>query len=323
MAYEPLEDLDQAYMSSIPWNDREFYFDDQSMPATRRELHADGVIRLYQLHLLIPLGSSHELVLNTRAFSLDGGKPPQSLLTSDQFIEWFHSRVAGGEDPFARKAYGLNEASIAYKDAHHHHWDMALGDFCLSGLDLSYGYYPEWELLRRLGIYSQVGGQLGFNLSQANPSMDLGVSASLVKVFAFKHRRELRLGLGASATRLKFLALGNGLEISNRTFLLGAEALLSYLHPVGKKGQLSLSATYSLESSYYKHSGFDYAVLSGERISSHWHYAISHLYRTTSANSLIVSFARGNVAFSLYLREDFSVDNAPDVQVGLGSRILL
>jgi hypothetical protein len=322
-AYEPLSQEDRNLLSNYLWNDREFHFQESSMPANTMVFHADGVIRLYQMDLRIPLREKHELTINTRAFSLDGGRVPSSLLTSDQFIEWFHSYVAGGEDPFARKVYGLDDARIQYKDARDEVWEMSKGDFILSGFDLAYFYYPQFKDLQRMGLYARFGGQLGVNVSKANPSVDLGLNSSLVKILEFKNETELRFGLSLSATHLKLLRLGEGIELSNRSLLVGSEFLINYIIPTRNNAYFSLAASYNVHSSYFKSSDFEYIVLSGERISSHWHYSISHLYKVLSAGYLIFSYSHGILAYSLFLREDFSVDNAPDIQVGLGIRLNL
>jgi hypothetical protein len=308
-------------LSNYLWNDREFHFKENTMPANTMVFHADGLIRLYQVDLRIPLREQHELKIKTRAFSLDGGRIPSSLLTSDQFIEWFHSYVAGGEDPFARKVYGLNEAGIRYQDSQGSTWEMNKGNFILSGIDFAYGYYPDFNNLKRLGIYTRFGGQLGVNVSQANPSLDLGLSSSLVKSLLFKNKKELRFGLSISATHLRLLRLGEGIELSNRRLLMGSEFLVNYIIPTRQNAYFSLAASYGIQSSYFKSSDFEHLVLTGERISSHWHYSISHLYKVLSAGYLIISYSQGILAYSIFLREDFSVDNAPDVQVGLGIRL--
>ncbi len=321
LAYNPLNEDDRIELGKYLWNDREFHFDEGSMPASSMELHADGVIRFYHMHLKIPLAAKHELDITTRAFSLDQGRVPYSLLTSDQFIEWFHSNVFGGEDPFARVAYGLNKAGIRYQDANDQIWELNKGSFTMSGFDVTYNFYPDIKGLRRKDIYVNFGLQLGFNVSQANPSMDMGLSSSLLKILAFKNGTELRFGLGLHATRLKIISFGGGLELSNRSLLMGSEFLINYLIPTRRKGHFSIAGTYYIQSSYFKRSDFKHIVLRGERISSHWHYGISHLYKPRSATYLIFSYSQGILDYSLFLREDFSVDNAPDVQVGLGIRV--
>jgi hypothetical protein len=141
-----------------------------------------------------------------------------------------------------------------------------------------------------------------------------------LKTLVFKNKTELRLGLGLSATRWKLLSLGQGVELSDRELLLASEFLINYIIPTRNKGYFSVAATYYMQNSYFKKEAFDYVVLTGERISSHWHYAISHLYNVLSASYLSFSYSQGALAYSLFIREDLRVNNAPDVQLGLGIR---
>jgi len=62
--------------------------------------------------------------------------------------------------------------------------------------------------------------------------------------------------------------------------------------------------------------------MKGEKISSHWHYSISHLFKTLTCNNFFISMSKGKYSFSAYLREDFRVDNAPDIQTGLGFNLI-
>ena len=180
-AYQPLNEEDKIVMRSYLWHQRESRFDPTNKPNKSIELHADGVIRLYQVNLNIPLPEKHDLNIYTRAFSLDKGKVPFSLLTSDQFIEWFHSNISGGEDPFARKVYGLDNILIYYKDENGKLLEINKGGLTLSGIDLSYNYYPVLKGLRKKKIYTNLGLQLGGNVSNFNPSLDFGFNSSIVK----------------------------------------------------------------------------------------------------------------------------------------------
>ena len=163
--------------------------------------------------------------------------------------------------------------------------------------------------------------QLGANVSQFNPSLDLGFNSSLVKKIDFKNSRELRLGLSISAIYQNLLRFGDGVQIRNNNSLLSSEFLLNYIIPTKRDGYFSLALSFHIQSSYNKRGNFETIVLTGERISSHWHYSISHLYKVLSANYLIISYSRGVLAYSFFLREDFSVDNAPDAQVGFGIKV--
>ena len=118
-----------------------------------------------------------------------------------------------------------------------------------------------------------------------------------------------------------FLSFGDGLQLSNKKLLLSSELLFNYLIPTKKNGCFSIAASYFIQSSYNKKRDFESIVLTGERFSTHWHYSISHLYRILTANYLIVTYSKRDFAFSIFLREDFFVDNAPDAQVGIGVKV--
>lgn len=320
-AYNPLNEDDRDEMKNNIWYNREVNFDINN-PSKVTEFQADGVIREYQLKLNLPISENHEIKLNSRMFSLDRGRFPYSGLTSDQFIEWFHSNIAGGEDPFARKDYGFNQANIYYKDADGKTMQIDNGDFIFSGIDLSYYYYPDWYFLQKREIYLNIGLQTGLNLSKINSSLDLGLNfTALKRVKLTNQKKELRIGLSNGVLRPKVFDFGNGVELSNNKFLLHSEFLFEYVKHINTNKYFSVATTWIVQNSYNKKSDFDYLVLTGQRIESHWHYAISHLYRVLSANNLVLSYKNGNVVFWIYLREDLLVDNAPDLQTGIGLKL--
>ncbi|MCK9611971.1 MAG: hypothetical protein PHR81_07040 [Bacteroidales bacterium] len=320
-AYKPVNESDKDVLSSYVWHERETYFDELNTPARTIEFIADGVIRLYQLELNIPLSANQELKINSRAISLDPGKPPFSLLTSDQFIEWFHSNIAGGEDPFGRKVHGLNRTDFFYKDENGKTLKIKNGDLVLTGIDISYYYYPRFNVLQKKGFYTNFGIQLGANLSPANPSMDIGINSSLMKQFKLRKKNDIHIGLSAGALLQKVLKTGEGVLLSNNNFIFTAELFLSYRKQIGTKSSISITTTYFLQSPYNKRKDFEYIVLTGDRIRPHWHYALSHLYRMLTCHNFIISYSRGAYSIAVYLREDLYVDNAPDSQTGIAFHI--
>jgi len=197
-AHQPLGEDERNLVRSYPWHQRYAHFDQNASPSESIKFHADGVVRFYQVNLSFPLAEKHDLNINARAFSLDEGRVPYSLLSSDRFIEWFHSNIYGGEDPFARKVYGLEKAMIHYEDENGNVLEMQDGGLKLSGLDLSYNYYPDFVVLQERGVYTNFGLQLGGNFYHSNPSLDLGLQSSLVKNFYLRNRNELHLGAGLS-----------------------------------------------------------------------------------------------------------------------------
>jgi len=314
----PLTEADKSAMRNIGWHERAYNYDTINTPSKTIGSLADGIIRLYQIKIVIPLSANQELKINTRMFSLDPGNSPYASLTSDKFIEWFHSNISGGEDPFARKAYGFNQAKISYTDKNGRTFNVDNGDFIFSGIDLSYSLYPNFKPLENRNIYTNFGLQLGININSINPGLDFGFNPSIIKKINFKHGNELRFGVSLGALRHSVFQPGDHVQLSNNMFLLSSEFLLGYVIPFKNSSYFSIATTYYIQNSYNKRSDFDDMVLVGKRIKSHWHYAVSHLYRTITANNLILTYSKGVFAISVYAREDLLVDNAPDVQTGVG-----
>ena len=320
-AYFPLNESDRNAMRSIVWHEREGNFDKANTPSQTMEFHADAIIRLYQLNFNIPLSVKSELSIATRAFSVDAGKVPYSLLSSDRFIEWYHSNLSRFEDPFARKVYGFDKVKIQYKDKSGKEFELKNGDFVFSGFEMSYYYYPAFKRLEKNKIYTNFGFQLGVNTTAINPSADLGFNSSLIKQFNLKSGKQIHFGISGAALRQKLLSFGEGVQLSNNKYLLSTEFLLEYVIPLKRNSCFSIATTYFIQSSYNKNSERDYYVLTGERISTHWSYSISHLYRVLTANYFMIAFSKGAFAVSVYVREDLLVDNAPDVQTGIGFKV--
>lgn len=321
-SFEPINQSDRDLVGRKIWPERQWFFYNiyKINKVKTTELHADGLIRQYQLKLNIPLNKKQELKISSRIISLDPGNVPVSLLTSDQFLEWFHTNIHGGEDPFARKDYGFNKAKIRYKDKNGRVLQMYNGDVIFTGINLSYFYYPDFKGLARRNIYTNFGSQLGINTSKYNPSIDLGINSTIVKKFEFKKSRDLNIGLTLGALRQKLVKFGNAVQMSDKQFIYNGELLVEFVKHFSKKSYFSVATTYNAQSRYFKREGFDYLVLTGDRITSHWHYAYTHLYKYLAGNNLIFTFSRGKFIYWAYLREDFAVDNSPDSQVGIGIR---
>ena len=156
-SYELTNPADQEIAESIPWYNREFQFNLNEVPSKTSEFVADGVIRSYNFTFNLPLNTNHELSFGLRSYSLDKGKYPFSLVTSDESIEWFHSNIAGGEDPFSRRYYGMNKTGISYRDEDNDVLKVNDGDFKISGIQVNYFYYPKLEINKKHNVYLNFG----------------------------------------------------------------------------------------------------------------------------------------------------------------------
>ena len=99
------------------WYNRHFDFVDQATtPADYMNMIVDAVIKGFRFQITLPIAKEHEINIHLRSFLITKGKYPFSFITSDESIEWFHSNIAGGEDPYGRRHYGLNQVNFKYTD---------------------------------------------------------------------------------------------------------------------------------------------------------------------------------------------------------------
>lgn len=321
--YRPLDADDLAELHTLDWYDYEEIFEDGFAPAKESSFQADGVIRLFQMEFNIPIRRYHELRVRTRATLLTDGKAPFSLTTNDDFIEWFHSNVAGGEDPFSRKAHPLNEAYIEYINEEGDQMKVESGNFNFSGVDLMYYYYPNIQFLKTLKIALNAGAQLGINTNKFNSSADAGLNISLIKSFNIRKSHTINIGSSGAMLRPNIYNFGKVFQLSTRKILLQFEPMLEYVHRLQKKRIISIATTWSFQNSLYNPDVFRNIALYGDRITSHWHVAISHLYKQRLHGNLILSYGKGNLLYTIYLSQDTFVDNAPDIQTGFGIKYFL
>lgn len=320
-SYELTDPNDRENSKNLPWHVREFAFDLNKVPSKIKEFEADGVIRSYRFNFTLPLTVNHELNFSLRANSLDRGKYPYSIFTSDESIEWFHRNIAGGKDPFSRYHYGINKAGISYKDENGKVLKMDNNNFTIPGVDINYTYYPKLEMNEKHHIYLNFGAQLGINTSRYNPAADFGISSSILKKMILKNKNILSFGLSAGILRQHIFEYGNGVNLSNQDFLCSFEGLVNYKVKLKNHNHISYGINYHFQNSYNKKSGMDYIVLTGERINTHWQKTISHLHEDLEGWSVICTYSTKRFSYFVYLREDLNLDNAPDLQTGIGVKM--
>lgn len=316
-AYKPLNQSDKDLMNPLIWYDREYAFDPNLIPNERIQLQADAIIKGIQMSFYLPIDKQQELRFDFRSYLFTKGKIPFSLLSSDQFLEFFHSNIAGGEDPFARKYYGLDQVALTYIDEQGSTIEKKANDFVFAGLEAHYTYFIPSEFLANQDFYINLGAHLGINTNKYNPSSDLGLSASFIKQIKIKENKILQLASGNSISVPSFVRFGEAVNISNTKLKFTADWQVSYQSITANNNRWEIALNYHHLSAYQSKKDLDGIVLVGERISSHWHYAISHLYDNTTQWTLVFNYATAKYSFSVYATEDIKVNNAPDIQMGI------
>lgn len=319
-AHFPKNPFVRNRLSQIVWHDRSFEFIDQeTTPADYMNIVIDAVIKTFRISLSMPLSKRHELEITLRSYLISKGKHPFSFFTGDETVEWFHSNISGGEDPFGRRFYGLNQVNFEYTDKNGNILKLDNNDFFIGGLELNHYYYPELTINKTRQLFINFGSHLGINTSTFNPSIDVGISTNAVKSINFKSKYDINIGTGLSLLYKNLIDFGTVIDLGNNPFLGTFEGNLEFVTHTKNGNYHSLSVNYQLQSRYSKKKEADYFRLLGkwQEINGGWQHGVTTLYKTLSNWSFVYTYGRPNFKIALYFKEDFLVNNAPDIQTGV------
>ncbi len=322
--YYPQDPEVQEALSEVIWYDRQFTFIDQeTTPAKYTELVMDAVIKSFRFDFNMRLTPEHELGFSLRSYLITEGKYPTSFFTSDESLEWFHSNIAGGEDPFGRRYYGLNEVDYKYTDRNGETLELNNNDFFIGGIEFNYFYYPSFLINKKQNLFVNIGSHLGVNTSKYNPSMDIGLSVNAIKTLKLKNNNSINLALGTSVLRKNIIDFDTVIELGNNKFLGSIEAEIEYTLYTKKLNYHSFGILYQWQTSYNKKEEADYYKLLGlwREIHSGWQFGTEQLHKNLSNWTFLYTYGRPKFKLSLYLKEDFLVNNAPDIQTGVSVQI--
>ncbi|QHI36179.1 hypothetical protein IMCC3317_15380 [Kordia antarctica] len=303
-------------MSNIAWFSRQYLVEEEQIDAEYFEIETDGVIKGLRGDFTIPIAKNQELVVGFRAFILTNGKFPFSALTTDKFIEFFHDNVAGGDDPFDRRVFGLDKAKFLYKDRNGRELNLGSGDFLTAGIETHYFYYPTF--LNDKKIYFNLGAHVGTNLSEYNMSMDVGISAAGVKQFDLNDRHFILFGLGTNILRKNAIDFqDDNLDFGTNDFIGSFEANAEYSFISSGKTYHSFGLSYYMQTSLHKKDEDNYNIyVRDDDASKSWGHGTRHLYKNTNYWTLAYTFTR-KISTTFYIQQDFTVNNNPDLQTGV------
>jgi len=318
-AYLPKDESIRTQFSNLIWYNRQFNFIDQATtPAEYMDILIDAVIKEFRPQLLIPINDKHEIGISLRSYLITKGKYPFSVFAGDEFIEWFHSNIAGGEDPFGRRYYGINQVNFKYTDRNGKVLELHQNDFILGGIELNHHYYP--KLFKNKSLFVNFGSHLGINTSKFNTSVDVGISSNIIKNYVLKNKNEFNVAFGISILRKNAINFGsNQIDLGNNHFLGNFESEIEYTKYTPKRNYHSFGLHYQFQTRYNKISEASYYHLKGKwkEINAGWQHGFSTLYEGLSAWTFLYSYGKPNMKLTLYLKEDLLVNNAPDVQTGI------
>ncbi|GAA4236303.1 hypothetical protein GCM10022291_20330 [Postechiella marina] len=307
-------------LSKVIWHDRRFNFIDQEQtPADYFNIIIDAVIKEFRADVNIPISKNQELGITLRTYLITKGKYPFSVFTSDETIEWFHSNIAGGEDPYGRRYYGLNQVHFEYNDRNGNNLTLNNGDFFVGGLEFNHFYYPSFLTNKAKHIYFNFGSHVGVNTSKYNKSIDLGLSLNAVKKIILKNKNEFNFGAGISALRKNVINFKDVIDLGNNPYLGTFEGHIEYTKYTKKKHYHAFGINYRLQTRYNKLKETDYFRLLGkwQEINGGWQNGVTTLYATLTDWNVIYTYAHNKYKVSIYFKEDLKVTNAPDFQTGI------
>ncbi len=325
--YLPSDPAVRESLSQITWFNRDFEFIDQATtPAEYSNIHMDAVFKVFRIDLETKLSKNMDLKITARSFMPTEGNFPFTFFTNDQSIEWFHSNVAGGEDPFGRRFFGMNQMTFSYEDRNGKSVNLRNNQFVFSGIEVNQFYYPSL-FKEEKQVYVNFGSHLGINTTRYNSTLDLGFSANIHKKWSLKNKNEFRLGIGIAGLRKGFVDFNDPVEFGNNLYLGSGEINFEFTKYTRKGNYHSFSGNYQLQTRYNKREEEDYFVLNGNDtwrlIHSGWHNGFSTLYETLTVYSIFYTYGRKNMSLSLYIQQDFKLNNAPDLETGISLKIPL
>lgn len=322
--YLPKDPIIRENFSNTIWYDRQFTFVDQNTtPAEYSNIIIDAVIRGFRLQINFPIAREHELGVTLRSYLITKGNDPFSLITSDESIEWFHSNIAGGEDPYGRRYYGLNQVHFKYTDRYGNVLELKNNDFFLGGIEVNHHYYPEFLINKKKNLFVNFGTHLGINTSTFNQSLDVGFSGNLIKNIKLKNKNEFNIAFGGSVLRKNLINFKDVVELGNNSFLGSLESEIEFTKFTRKRNYHSFGIHYQIQTRYNKHSEASYYHLKGkwQEIKAGWQHGFTTLYEGVSAWTFLYTYGRSTYKITLYLKEDLLVNNAPDAQTGISIQI--
>lgn len=316
--YIPNNQETRNLVRNFHWDLAQYHFDEESLDAKTFELQIDGVIKGLRANIELNLSKNQELNFGLRMFMLTKGKFPFSIFTNDEFIEYFHKNIGGGEDPFDRGVFGLKKALIKYTDRNGNAMEIENGDFIIGGLETSYHYYPEFLINKSKNLHFNFGAHLGTNLSKYNSSVDIGLSSNAVKTYFFNDKKNFQVGLSLGAIRKNAIEFkDDNVDFGTNKFIAYLESALEYNY-VSKKGTIhSFGADFYVQSTLNKIAEKDYMIpIRHPDAHKAWGHGVTNLYKFNDYWTFMYSFTKKNT-LTIYLQQDFTVSNNPDIQTGI------
>lgn len=315
--YVPKDETIRQQVRAHAWHQAQYFFDAEALETETYNLQIDGVIKSFRIESKFALNEKSEITIGSRFFMLTSGKTPFSLITGDDFIENFHEKIAGGDDPFDRKVFGLNRAQINYTDRNGQTMTIERNDLVFGGFETSYYYYPtNWSTT---SFKANIGSHLGINLSKYNTSLDIGTTFNGIYNYKVNEKSSVNIGFGLGVLRKSLVNFkSNNLQFGTNKFLGNLESVIAYKFISNKRTAHTIGLDYYFQTRLNKREELDYSIpIRHPNAHKSWGHGVTNLYKTNNYWSLYYAFGKKTIK-TLYLQQDLQVNNNPDIQTGVG-----
>lgn len=230
-------------------------------------------------------------------------------------MEWFHSNIAGGEDPFGKRLYDFDQHNLFYQDVNGGTIDIKDQNLFLTEVSFDVYHYPTFELLERHKIKMNTGFHTAGSIINNKVNFDIGISTTFNKTIYSKKKLIITTGLAGSVL-IPSIIKNTDVSINKNKGLFSLESNWNFIRTIKTNRVFIFGINYHLQSALQAKSDLDNIVLTGKHDVSHWYYAGTLLHKGLQGWSFIFSLKNKSFTYSTFFREDFLVDNAPDFQVG-------
>jgi len=148
--------------------------------------------------------------------------------------------------------------------------------------------------------------------------MDFGLSANALKTISINSNSAFNIGTSLGVLRKGLIDFKDtNVEFGTNDFIANSETALEYSIKT-KKGVLhTFGANFYFQTSLNKKDELNYIIpIRNEKAFKSWGQGVTNLYKNNNYWTIIYSFTRKTTT-SIYLQQDFTVNNNPDIQAGI------
>lgn len=144
----------------------------------------------------------------------------------------------------------------------------------------------------------------------------------MVKKRTLKNFNEFNFAVGGALLRKNIINFKEVIDLGNNSFLASLEAAVEFTKFTPKKTTILLDCIISCRHATSKKRGFlPHLKGNWNKINAGWHHGFTTLYEALSSWAFLYSYETKKYKLSIYLKEDFLVNNTPDVQTGISLKI--